>query len=405
MARRAAGLTARRVETEKRPGLYADGGGLYLQVGEKGARSWIYRFQIEGTRRDMGLGSADLFTLAEARVKALAARKLVAEKVDPIKRRKDEEAAKALEAAKSTTFREAAEQYIEANRAGWRNRKHADQWSATLSAYAYPVLGGLPVAGVDTGLVCKVIEPIWTAKPETAGRVRGRIEAILDYAKARDLRSGENPARWKGHLDQILPAKGDVVKVRHHASLPHADLPAFWPRLGASDGMGARALELAILTATRTGEVLGATWAEIDMGAKVWTVPGERMKAGADHRIPLSEPALALLRKMSAIRTGDLVFAGPGGRALSNMTMTATLRRMKVEATAHGFRSTFRTWTAEQTKAPAEVAEAALAHTQGKLHAAYQRGDLFEKRADLMAAWGRFVEGKGAEVRRLRGRA
>ncbi len=255
MPKKAAGLTARKVETIKTPGLFADGNGLYLQVTPTGAKTWIFRYQIVGRRRDMGLGSANVVSLADARQKAADAKKLVTMGTDPLETRKAHEAAQALETARAVTFRDCAEAYVESMRHGWKNAKHGAQWSATLETYAYPVMGSLPINGIDTGLVLKVLEPIWTAKTETASRVRGRIESVLDYAKVRGYRSGENPARWKGHLDHILPAKGDVAKVEHHASLPYGEMPAFWPRLQIQDGMGARALEFAILTACRSGEV------------------------------------------------------------------------------------------------------------------------------------------------------
>lgn len=396
MPKKAAGLSARKVETAKAPGMFADGNGLYLQVTESGAKTWIFRYTFGGRRRDMGLGSTAIVPLAEARQKALDARKQVAAGIDPIDAKKAQAAAQALEAAKAVTFRECAEAYIQSMRAGWKNEKHAAQWGSTLATYAYPSIGALPINGIDTGLVMGVLEPLWTTKTETASRVRGRIEAILDYAKVRGYRSGENPARWKGHLDHILPAKGDVAKVEHHASLPYSEMPGFWPKLQVQDGMGARALELAILTATRTGEVLGARWQEIDIEAGTWAIPPGRMKAGAEHRVPLSDSALVLLRKMAAIRQSDLVFPGQTtDRPLSNMAMAMVLRRMKIDATPHGFRSTFRTWVAEQTRFPHEVAEAALAHTIGdKVVAAYQRGDLFEKRRELMVAWANYCEGK-----------
>lgn len=400
MPKRAAGLTARQVETAKTPGLFADGAGLYLQVTKTGAKTWIYRYALGGRRRDMGLGSTALVSLAEARQLAGDAKKLVGAGIDPIEDKKAQAAAAALETAKARTFKECAEAYIEAHRAGWKNAKHAAQWPSSLEAYAYPSLGALPVAEIDTGLVVGVLEPIWSTKAETASRLRGRIEAILDYARVRGYRSGENPARWKGHLDHILPARGKVAARGHHASLPYADMPAFWPKLQAQDGMGARALEFAILTTTRTGEVLGARWEEIDVDAETWTIPAERMKAGQEHRVPLTGPALTLLRKMAAIRTGEFVFPGQAPRRpLSNMAMAMVLRRMKLEATPHGFRATFRTWAAEKTGYPHEVCEAALAHTQGdKVVAAYQRGDLFEKRRRLMKAWADYCE-TGAEAK------
>ncbi len=401
MAKMAVGLSARKVETIKTPGLFADGNGLYLQVTQTGAKSWIFRYQMAGRRRDMGLGSALIVSLADARQKALDAKRMVVSGKDPLDEKKADSASQALETARAVTFKECAAAYIDSMRAGWKNAKHAAQWGATLETYAYPSLGDLPIGGVDIGLVLKVLEPIWTVKTETASRVRGRIEAILDYAKARGYRTGENPARWKGHLDHILPSKASVAKVEHHPSLPYTAMPAFWPKLQIQDGMGARALEFAILTAARTNEVLGARWDEIDLEARVWSVPGSRMKAGVDHRVPLTEPAVALLRKMAAVRIGELVFPGQRhdrqkdhDRQLSNMAMAMVLRRMNIEATPHGFRSTFRTWVAEQTRFPHEVAEAALAHTQSdKVVAAYQRGDLFDKRRELMAAWAAYCMG------------
>ncbi|WP_247895893.1 tyrosine-type recombinase/integrase [Azospirillum brasilense] len=396
MPKTAAGLTARKVATVKVPGMFADGNGLYLQVTATGAKTWIFRYGFAGRRREMGLGSAKTVTLAKARDEAQKKRGLLAEGIDPLEAKAQQEAKQRLAAVRLTSFRECAEAYIKANRPGWSNDKHAAQWESTLAAYAYPVLGDLPVAEIDTTLVLKVLEAIWTTKTETASRVRGRIEAVLDYAKVRGHRTGENPARWKGHLDLILPAKAAVARVEHHPALPYPEMPAFWPKLQAQDGMGARALEFCILTAARSSEVLGARWGEIDIKAKVWTIPANRMKAGSEHRVPLSTPAIALLRKMAAIRTGtspnDLVFPGQrDARPLSNMAMAMVLRRMTLDATPHGFRSTFRTWVAEQTRFPDAVAEAALAHTiDDKVVAAYQRGTMLEKRRELMEAWAHF---------------
>lgn len=315
------------------------------------------------------------------------------------------EARKALPTNEPTmpAFATVAGWYIDAHRAGWTNPKHAAQWGSTLATYAYPVMGGLPINEVGTDHVLQCLTPLWATKPETASRVRGRVESVLDFAKARGWRDGENPARWKGHLALTLPDKSKVHRVEGHVSLPYRDMPAFWPRLCAVDGMGANALQFAILTAGRTGEVLGALWSEIDMDAMTWTVPGERMKAGQDHRVPLSAPALALLRRMETIRQGVLVFPGQkAGKPLSSMAMKAALRRMgRGDITPHGFRSTFRTWSAEQTSTPHEICEAALAHTQGdKVVAAYQRGDLLDKRRLLMDQWAAYVtaEGQGANV-------
>jgi integrase len=285
--------------------------------------------------------------------------------------------------------------YIAGYRAGWRNPKHASQWQATLATYAEPVIGGLSVQAVDTALVLKVLEPIWTVKPETAGRVRGRIESILDWAKVRGYRTGENPARWRGHLDKLLPARSKVRRVEHHAALPYAELPGFLVSLRQQAGIAARALEFAICTAARTGEVIGARWGEIDLLDKTWTLPATRMKAGKEHRVPLSARALAILKEMQAHRHADNAFVFPGakpGRPLSNMVFLMLLRRIgRGDVTAHGFRSTFRNWAAERTSFPAEVAEMALAHTvSDKTVAAYNRSDLFERRRRLMSAWTTF---------------
>lgn len=387
-------LTALGVARQKSPGMYGDGGGLWLQVTGQGAKSWIFRFTLRGKSREMGLGSANTYTLAEARDRARDCRKLTAEGHDPIEIRRGERDAARVESAKAITFRQCADAYIEAHRAGWRNVKHAAQWSATLDAYAHPIFGALPVASVDTSLVIKALEAIWTAKPETATRVRGRVEAILDWATTRGFRRGENPARWKGHLSNLLPKRSRVAKVVHHAALPFREVPAFLVALAGQSGVAAKALAFTILTAARTGETIGATWGEIDLEAGAWTVPAERMKGGVEHRVPLSEPALTVLREMAAVRlttaAGEFVFpGGRTGRPLSNMAMLGLLERMeRTDLTVHGFRSSFRDWAAETTNAPREVVEAALAHTVGnKVEAAYRRGDLFEKRRDLMGAW------------------
>jgi integrase len=407
MPKQVAGLTARQVSTNKEPGLLADGGGLYLQTSAGGARSWIYRYKLAGRRRrDMGLGSASTISLAKAREKAREARDLVAQGIDPIEERQAKRAAKAVADAKAMTFRQCAEKYIAAHQAGWRNRVHARQWPSTLETYVYPVFGSLPVQAVDVGLVMKAIEPIWNAKPETASRVRGRIESVLDWATVRKYRQGENPARWRGHLESLLPGKSKVRRVEHHAALPYAELPELMTELRQQDGIGAKALEFAILTAGRTGEVIGAKSSEIDLGARLWVVPPMRMKSGREHRVPLSRPALAILDAMRKICQGNCVFAGGrAGRPLSNMALLMTLRRMgRGDLTAHGFRSTFSDWAAEKTSFPSEVREMALAHVVGdKVEAAYRRGDLFDKRRDLMDAWARFAGGEeGASVVPLR---
>jgi integrase len=392
MARTVGKLTALKVARNLPPGMYADGAGLYLQVTGAGAKSWIYRFSLHGKAREMGLGSLSALSLSDARIKAGECRRLRQEGIDPIEARKASREQAALDAAKTLTFKEAAASYIASHRAGWRNAKHAAQWENTLATYAEPVIGALSIQAIDTALVLKVLEPIWKTKPETANRLRGRIEAILDWAKVRGLRQGENPARWRGHLDHLLPARSKVRRVKHHAALPYAELPAFISELRAQEVGAARALEFTILTAARTGDTIGAVWDEFNAPDKLWTVPAERMKAGREHRVPLSTRALAILRDAESTRIPGAEYVFPGGKAgkpLSNMAMTEVLRRMgRGDITVHGFRSTFRDWAAERTNFPSEVVEMALAHAVGdKVEAAYRRGDLFEKRRRLMAEW------------------
>lgn len=388
-------LSARTVESKRKAGLYGDGGGLWLQVSPSGSKSWLFRFMLQGRAREMGLGSCRVFSLNEAREKAAAQRKLLAAGVDPIEARDALTAQERLQAAQATTFKQCAEAYIEANRAGWRNSKHAGQWESTLRMYAYPILGPLPVQAIDTGLVQKVLTPIWTKKTETAMRVRGRIEAILDWARVQGQRTGENPAAWRGHLDKLLPKPEKVRKVEHLAALPYVDLPEFLRELRQQEGVGPRALEFSILTAARTGEVIGARPEEFNLESKLWTIPGERMKAGRDHRVPLSPRTVAIVTQMQKLGEGEYLFpGGKAGKPLSNAAMSAVLKRMgRDDITVHGFRSTFRDWAAEQTNFPREVAEAALAHVlKDKTEAAYQRGDLFAKRQKLMEAWARYAE-------------
>lgn len=385
-------LTPLTVKTAKL-GRHADGGGLYLLVKDSGARSWVYRFMLNGTARDLGLGPAagsDAISLAVARDKAAALRLEVKAGTDPLleRNRKAAEAAAQAQAFKiaSTTFKAVAERYIADNRAGWRNPKHRQQWENTLAAYVYPVIGDMPVADVGKSHVLEILEPIWKAKPETASRIRGRIETVIDAATARELRTGENPARWRGHLAHVLPKRSRLTR-GHHRALPYADLPAFVEKLRSRKAMAALALEFTILTAARTGEVIGATWEEIDFAKQVWTVRAHRMKAGREHRIPLSPRAIEILESVKPMGTAFL-FAGERGGKLSNMAMAMLLKRMGTEVTAHGFRSAFRDWAAECTAYANEVCEAALAHTIGnRVEAAYRRGDLFEKRARLMGDW------------------
>lgn len=390
MARILERLTALSAAKLKAPGRYPDGGGLYLQISSAAARSWIFRYGRDGHYREMGLGPYHDVSLAEARDKAAACRLQLREGIDPIDARRSERARTQLEAARSITFKDAAETYIKVHRAGWRNAKHAGQWDTTIRAYAEPIIGVVPVQRVDTALVLKILEPIWTTKPETASRLRGRIEAILGWATARGYRTGENPARWRGHIDKLLPNKSKVRAVRHHAALPYHQIAQFMGTLKGQEGNAARALEFLIVTAARTAEVLGAKWPEIDEKEAIWRLPAARMKGGREHRVPLSTRALAVLKAIRDQGDGQFIFAGARpNEPLSNMALLAVLRRMgRTDLTAHGFRSTFRDWAAECTNYPAEVPEMALAHAVGdKVEAAYRRGDLFEKRRALMSDW------------------
>jgi integrase len=390
------------------PGMHCDGGNLYLQVTEAPDRtlrkSWVLRFATGRTvtsangkqrreERQMGLGSLTAVSLAEARLEAERYRAELAKGNDPIELRRAAEAQRtALKETKTKTFDECAEACISGRLAGWRNPKHADQWRNTLKTYASPVLGKLPVRDIDTEAVRKVLDPIWRVKPETADRVRGRIEAVLNWSRVNRFREGENPARWRGHLDQTFPAKSKVRRVRHHTALPYAELPSFMGALRLQDGTGARALEFTILTAARTNKTIGAKWAEIDMQAKVWTVPGERMKGGREHRVPLSASAMAILRRQAERKENEFVFPGDRRAGLSNMTLLMTLRRMgRDDLTVHGFRSTFKDWGEDETTFGRELIEAALAHVIGdKAEQAYRRADALEKRRKLMTAWGEY---------------
>jgi integrase len=389
-------LTAVAVAKASLKGLYPDGGGLYLQVTGNGARSWVYRYMLGGKAREMGLGSYRDVSLAEARKKAAECRLVRSSGSDPIEARNGLRDLRKLETAKTVTFAFCAEAYIEANKLGWRSKKHADQWRSTLGTYAYPVLGTLPVQDVDTALVMKIIEPLWNAKTETASRLRGRIETVLDWAKTRDFRRGDNPARWRGHIQTLLPPRRKIAKTIHHPALKFTNIRPFLSKLRNQEGTAARALELLIFTATRTSEVLGARWEEMDLDQGVWTIPARRIKAGKEHRIPLSLPVRQLLNDIATendpknVREASYIFSGgKAGQPLSNMALLALLKRMgRSDITAHGFRSTFRDWAAEETDYPREVAEMALAHTVGdKVEAAYRRGDLFAKRVGLMADW------------------
>lgn len=389
------------------PGRHVDGDGLALLVKKTGARSWVFRYMIDGKSRDIGLSrcpealvllgqtGGDELTLAQARDITAIYRLKVKAKIDPLEEREAHEARAAAEAqaakAAQVTFRDLAKTFLEGKEGSWRNEKHRQQWHNTLATYVYPSIGDMPVGDIETQHVLSVIEPIWKVKTETANRVRGRIEAILDAARVRGYRKGDNPARWRGHLAQILPARTQLSR-GHHQALPYAQMSEFFEKLRQMDSIAALALEFTILTAARTGEVLGATWAEVDADRAVWTVPAARMKAGREHRVPLSPRAVEIL-KLTRQLGRDWLFPGKKGKQMSGMTMAMLLRRADMEVTVHGFRSSFRDWAAETTAYSHEVCEAALAHTVGnKTEAAYRRSDLFEKRRRLMEEWAQYCD-------------
>jgi integrase len=387
MARTVNKLTATKVQNANAAGMYPDGGGLYLQVSSEGAKSWILRYSLRGKAREMGLGSLRKVGLVEARGKAADCHRLLDGHVDPIEHRAKVRASAALANAKTITFKEAAAKFIAMRSRGLKNSKHAAQWATTIKAYAEPILGELEVRGIDVGLVHQVLESIWSTKPETAGRVRGRIEKILGWAKVNKYREGENPARWRDNLDQLLPKLSEVRKVRHHPALPYVELPAFIEKLRHEEGTAARALEFAILTAARTEEVLLAAPGEINKRDRLWTAPADHMKLKREHLVPLSDRAMQLLHETSE----SYLFPSPShpDKHLSNMAMLMVLDRMGYgHVTVHGFRSTFKDWTRDRTRFENYVSEAALAHASGdKIEAAYARSDVFEKRRKLMDAW------------------
>lgn len=379
-----------------KPGYHGDGGGLYLQVTSAGAKSWIFRFALAGRRREMGVGSFPSISLAAAREAANKARALVKAGKDPITVREAERARERLEAAQGVLWAEAVDQFVEAHENSWRNKKHRQQWRNTLDTYAKPTLGTLAVGSIGTPEVIKVLEPIWYTKPETASRVRGRVERILDWSKVKGYRTGENPARWRGHLDKVFPPKAKVRKVKHHAAVPIDDLPAVYARLSESTGISAKAVRFAILTATRPGETARGLWSEIDRKNALWTIPPDRMKADREHRVTLSREALAILDEMAEVRTDKHLF--PGHKAKKPLSLTALSKALETagggEATVHGTaRSTFKDWASERTSFPSEVSEMALAHSIGdRVEAAYRRGELLKKRAALMQQWASFLK-------------
>lgn len=387
-------LTALQVQKLSKPGYHADGAGLHLCVKATGGKSWIFRYRYGGKEREMGLGPLHTVSLAEAREKALAQRKMLLDGVDPLAAKQASEVQRKLAEASVITFDTAATSYIASHRAGWKNEKHAEQWTNTLTTYASPVFGSLPVADITTPLVLRVLEPIWNTKTETASRVRGRVEKILDWCKTQGYRTGDNPAAWRGHLENLLSAPQKTKKVEHHPALPWREIGAFMQALRTMPGAAALATEFIILTNCRTSEAIEARWAEIDMGEKRWTIPASRMKAAKEHTIPLSDAALAVLQRLKAeTKEGEFVF--PGGKKntpLSNMACLALLKRMgRSDLTVHGFRSSFRDWAGEATAHPREVIEHAMSHQlKDKAEAAYQRGSLLERRRVLMADWANY---------------
>lgn len=412
-------LTAKEIEHAK-PGMHPDGNGLYLRVQERGTKSWIFRFQLNGKRREMGIGTLADHPAKSARGKAAELGAMVRSGIDPINQREQAqaEAIAALKAseAKAISFDIAAAEYVKTHKAAWKNTKHAQQWENTLAAYASPIIGSKPIDEITTEDVLQILKPIWTTKTETASRLRSRIELILSYGKAMKWRQGENPALWRGHLDALLPPAAKLKKVRHHPALPYVQISSFMKELRKIPGSGARALEFAILTATRSGEVRLATWREIDLDKKLWTVPADRMKANREHWVPLSRQAIALIEALPKIEDCPYLFPGPRDqKPLSDMTLTAVVRRMNTtedeapmpwidpkngdSIVPHGFRSTFRDWSAEVGHYPRDLAEHALAHSlPDKVEAAYQRGTMLERRAPMMQDWADYIDRKDEPV-------
>ncbi len=425
MARALNRLSQTFVAKHTTPGLYGDGNGLYLQIApgtaeddlEYVTKSWIFRYAVgtgkEKRERKMGLGPYPLVSLAVAREMAIECSLKRLRGIDPLEEREAEKRAKAAADVKTIIFEKAAEKYIASREAAWRNDKHRQQWTNTLKTYAYPVIGKLDMRDIDTALVMQVLEPIWTMKPETAGRLRGRIERILDWGKVNGYRAGENPGRWAGHLDHLLPKRSKVRKEKHHPALPYGQVPQFMSELRARTGVSAKCLEFVILTGARTTEAIEARWPEIDFGPKVWTVPAERMKGEREHDVMLSDAAIAVLEHQKSIRSSDWVFPGAReGKPLSNMAMLELLDQMNAErekaglprwidpkqggrdVVPHGFRSSFKDWSSECTNFRSEISEAALAHIEGdKVKAAYERTTFDQKRRELSAAWADYCDG------------
>ena len=383
----------------KEPGLWAVGGvaGLYLHVNARGARSWILRVVVGDKRRDMGLGGYPDIGVADARQKAREARLKIEQGVDPILLRKQAKSELMALQATDKTFEQAAGEYIKIHADSWSNDKHRKQWESTLAAYAFPVVGKLSLRHIRQEHILKILEPIWTTKTETATRVRGRMESILDWAKVKGLRSGENPAAWKGHLDHMLPAPTRLKKIEHLTAVPVREMPGFMVKLRQAAGIAAQALEFLILTAARSGEVRGITWEEVSLDDALWIVPAERMKMKKEHRVPLSNRAVDILKSQPRIDGNPLVFPAPRGSQMSDATMSAVLKRRGVNATVHGFRSSFRDWCGDYTNYPRDLAEQCLAHgADDPVEAAYRRGDALERRREIMNEWSKFIAGHQA---------
>lgn len=399
MPRKAAELPPLSINRLKEPGLWAVGGvaGLYLHVNARGARSWILRVVVGDKRRDMGLGGYPDIGVADARQKAREARLKIEQGVDPILLRKQAKSELMALQATDKTFEQAAGEYIKIHADSWSNDKHRKQWESTLAAYAFPVVGKLSLRHIRQEHILKILEPIWTTKTETATRVRGRMESILDWAKVKGLRSGENPAAWKGHLDHMLPAPTRLKKIEHLTAVPVREMPGFMVKLRQAAGIAAQALEFLILTAARSGEVRGITWEEVSLDDALWIVPAERMKMKKEHRVPLSNRAVDILKSPPRIDGNPLVFPAPRGSQMSDATMSAVLKRMNVDATVHGFRSSFRDWCGDYTNYPRDLAEQCLAHgADDPVEAAYRRGDALERRREIMNEWSKFIAGHQA---------
>jgi integrase len=397
VAKKVETLSAVRVRNLRGPGYFSDGGNLYFRIAPGGATGWIFRYAVAGKTRDMGLGGFPQISLASARKHAAECRELLQRGIDPIEQRRAQRGAQRVAETKSKTFDDCAREYIADHEAGWSNAKHRQQWVHSLAAHVSPVFGKLPVSAIDDGLVLRVLKAIWHTRPETASRVRGRIESVLDWARVHGYRNGENPARWKGHLDHLLPARAKLARIKHHPALPYTEIGTFMATLRERDDLPSLALQFAILTAARTGEVVGARWDEIDLKNKTWTIPGERMKGGKEHRVPLSTAAITILEQLRD-RDDEFVFANRPGRPLSVTALLDLMRRMgRHNITVHGFRSTFRDWGGERTNFANHVVEMALAHAvPSAVEAAYRRGDLFEKRRRLMDAWAQFCASAGS---------